>query len=235
MARYCEVAESIESINSRIVRCRLCPRLVAYREEVARCKKRQFANWAYWGRPVPGFGDEKARLLVIGLAPAAHGGNRTGRIFTGDPSGHWLFRALYRAGFANQPTSEAKGDGLELKDCYVTAVIHCAPPENNPLPVEISNCSRYFAGELAALKHLRVVVALGGIAFENYVRHCFRGKPRPKFAHGAEYRLENGPWLLASYHPSQRNTSTGTLTETMLDSVFRKAREILLQGAEPFF
>lgn len=228
------MGEELAAINERIVRCRLCPRLVAYREEVARKRKREFQDWQYWGKPVPGFGDRFARLLVIGLAPAAHGGNRTGRIFTGDPSGRWLYRALYKAGFANQPTSEHLGDNLELRDCYVTAVIHCAPPQNKPLPVEIENCSRYFFKEIAFSERLRVVVALGGLAFENYLKGRKQlglvvSKPRPRFSHGCEVSFEEGLSLLGSYHPSQRNTQTGTLSEAMLDQVFTRARQILGQ------
>lgn len=230
---YSPVQETIADINSRITQCRLCPRLVEYRETVARNRKRQFADWEYWGRPVPGFGETNARLFVIGLAPAAHGGNRTGRIFTGDPSGRWLYRALFRAGFANQATSESKGDGMALRDCYISAVVHCAPPENRPLPGEIANCSCYFHGELRALESLRVVVVLGRLAFENYLRarrHVLglpATKPRPVFMHGAEYELEKDLSLLVSYHPSQRNTSTRVLTEEMLDAVFGRARAIL--------
>lgn len=226
--------ESIQALNGQLPCCTLGPRLVTYRQAVALGKKRQFQNWKYWGKPVPGFGDPYARLLVIGLAPAAHGGNRTGRIFTGDPSGRWLYRALYRAGFANQPTSEFREDGLKLHDCYVTAVIHCAPPENKPLPSEIINCSRYFLAELGLLRRVRVVVALGVVAFNNYLSASERSsghlpRPRPKFSHGQECRLGQHT-LLGSYHPSQRNTSTGLLSEEMLDRIFSRAGEILARG-----
>jgi len=204
-----------------IVECRRCPRLVAWREQVAREKKQEFRDWDYWGQPVPSFGGEEARLLIIGLAPGAHGANRTGRMFTGDASGRWLYRALHRAGFANQPTWERHDDGLRLVDCYITAVIHCAPPGNKPLPAEIKNCRPYLADELARLRNVRVVVALGQIAFMNYLQVA-GVRPRPKFAHGAVYSLR--PMLIASYHPSRQNTNTGKLTEPMLDAVFAQAR-----------
>jgi uracil-DNA glycosylase family 4 len=224
--------DAVSAINQEIVACRLCPRLVKYREEVARKKKREFRDWEYWGRPVPSFGDANARVLIVGLAPAAHGGNRTGRIFTGDSSGKWLFRALYRAGFANQWSWERRDDGLKLKNAYLTAVIHCAPPKNKPLPSEISHCSRYLDAELRALKNVRVVVALGKIAFDNFLRALERRgaripTPRPKFSHGAVCKLgKNLPILVGSYHPSRQNTNTGKLTEEMLDEVFARAREL---------
>ncbi|MCX7887361.1 MAG: uracil-DNA glycosylase [Verrucomicrobiae bacterium] len=214
----------LAAINCRIVSCRLCPRLVAWRERIALEKKREFAHCDYWGRPVPGFGDPNARLLVIGLAPAAHGGNRTGRMFTGDWSGRWLFRALYRAGFANQPSWERCDDGLRLKDCYITAVIHCAPPGNHPLPGEIARCNVYLREELRALRRVRVVVALGHIAFETYCRTAGL-RPIPRFEHNGCY---NGcPMVIASYHPSRQNTNTGRLTEEMLDAVFARAKAVL--------
>ncbi len=206
-----------------IEQCRLCPRLVEYRERIAREKKREFRDWKYWGKPVPSFGCPDARLLIIGLAPAAHGANRTGRMFTGDQSGRWLFRALHKTGFASQPTWERRDDGLRLNDCYITAVIHCAPPGNKPLPVEVANCSRYFQEELQLLKP-RVVVALGQIAFHHYLKQV-GVTPRLKFAHGAVYPLQ--PVLIASYHPSRQNTNTGKLTEPMLDAVFAQARCVL--------
>jgi uracil-DNA glycosylase family 4 len=233
-----------DELNERIIRCRLCPRLTAYRERVGRDKKREFCDWDYWAKPVPSLGKPDARLLVIGLAPAAHGGNRTGRIFTGDSSGRWLFRALHKAGFASQPTWQRRDDGLKLIDCYITAVIHCAPPGNKPLPKEIEHCSRYFDEELHRLKDVRVVIALGRIAFDNYLKGLRRlgiqlPKPLPRFAHGAEYRLGEGlppgrrrirlagTRLIASYHPSRQNTNTGKLTEPMFDSVFARAKRIL--------
>ncbi|MCX8091321.1 MAG: uracil-DNA glycosylase [Verrucomicrobiae bacterium] len=213
-----------ERLHARIVRCRRCPRLVQWREAVARQKKREFCDWDYWGRPVPSFGDPEARLLVIGLAPAAHGANRTGRMFTGDASGRWLYRALHRAGFASQPTSERRDDGLRLLDCYITAAIHCAPPGNKPLPHEIARCNDFLREELARLKSVRVVIALGRIAFETYCKT--RGiAPLPAFAHNRVYNYS--PWLIGSYHPSRQNTNTGKLTEPMFDAVFARARELL--------
>lgn len=189
-------------------------------------------DWIYWGRPVPSFGDPEARLLIIGLAPAAHGGNRTGRIFTGDRSGDWLFRALYETGFANQPVSTHRRDGLTLKDCHITAIIHCAPPDNKPARDEILNCRSYLIEELKMLRQVRVVVALGRIAFDNYLETCrvlgwSRPSPRPMFGHGKTHMLSHGVNLIASYHPSQQNTQTGRLTRGMLKSVFITARELL--------
>ena len=170
-----------DKLNQRIIRCRLCRRLTVYRERIGREKKREFRDWDYWAKPLPSFGNPRARLLIIGLAPAAHGGNRTGRFFTGDSSGRWLFRALHKAGFANQPTWQRRDDGLKLLDCYVTAVLHCAPPDNKPLPQEIEQCSVYFDEELKRLKHLRVVIALGKIAFDNYLKRLRRlGVALPK-------------------------------------------------------
>jgi uracil-DNA glycosylase family 4 len=222
-----------EKLNARIVACRRCPRLVAYRERVAREKKREFRHWDYWGRPVPSLGHPGARLLIVGLAPAAHGGNRTGRIFTGDSSGDWLFRALHRAGFANQPASRSRGDGLRLIDCYITAIVHCAPPANKPLPAEMAYCRGYFDDELARLRRVRVVVALGRIAFDGYLKALARRgvvlpRPSPAFGHNVVHQLgANRPLLIASYHPSRQNTNTGKLTAPMLDAVFAHAqREI---------
>jgi uracil-DNA glycosylase len=222
-----------DRLNQRIVRCRLCPRLVVYRERIGRDKKREFRDWDYWAKPLPSFGDPGARVLIIGLAPAAHGGNRTGRFFTGDSSGRWLFRALHKAGFANQPTWQRRDDGLKLIDCYITAVIHCAPPDNKPLPEEIEHCSAYFDEELNRLERLRVVVCLGRIAFDNYLKGLRRRgvalpKPLPQFAHNTVHNLGNGlPALIASYHPSRQNTNTGKLTEPMLNAVFARARRLL--------
>jgi len=214
-----------DALNARMVACRRCPRLVRWREHVAREKKREFRDWDYWGRPVPSFGDPNARLLVIGLAPAAHGGNRTGRMFTGDSSGRWLFRALHKAGFANQPTWQRRDDGMRLTDCYITAVVHCAPPGNKPLPSEIQNCRSYLVEELAKLKRLRVVVALGRIGFAGYCQT--RGiTPLPLFTHGQVYDTGNVK-LIASYHPSRQNTNTGKLTEPMFDAVFATAHKLL--------
>jgi uracil-DNA glycosylase family 4 len=224
-----------DKLNLRITRCRLCPRLVKWREAVGREKKREFRDWDYWAKPVPSFGDPSARLLVIGLAPAAHGGNRTGRVFTGDSSGRWLFRALHKAGFANQPTWQQRNDGMKLIDCYITAIIHCAPPGNKPLPREIKNCSGYLSEELSRLKNLRVVMALGQIAFTNYLRTANPPKPWPKFAHDTVHNLGEGfPTLIASYHPSRQNTNTRKLTEPMFDAVFVRAKKILvLRHASP--
>jgi len=192
----------------------------------------RFREWTYWGRPVPGFGDPRAGLLVVGLAPAARGGNRTGRVFTGDQSGDWLFAALHRAGFANQPTSRSRDDGLRLENAFVAAVARCAPPANRPTPDEISTCRRYLLGELALLDRLRVVVVLGKVAHDGFLAaERARGhavpRPAPRFAHGAEHRLPSGLVLLCSYHPSQQNTFTGKLTRPMLDAVFARARALL--------
>ena len=213
-----------QSLNAGITRCRRCPRLVQWREEVARVKKREFRDWTYWGRAVPSFGDANARLLIVGLAPGAHGANRTGRMFTGDSSGKWLYRALHKAGIANQPSWERRDDGLRLIDCYITAACHCAPPGNKPLPAEIRNCNGFLREELERMKNLRVVIALGNIAFDTYLRT--RGvKPLPSFAHNRVYDFE--PVLIASYHPSRQNTNTGKLTEPMFDAVFARVKQIL--------
>lgn len=219
-----------ESLRAEIVSCRMCPRLVHYREWVAKTKRRSFADWEYWGKPVPGFGDPKARLLVIGLAPAAHGGNRTGRIFTGDRSGDWLYRALYEFGFANQPTSSHQGDGLVLRDAYVTAVVRCAPPENKPQREEILRCQPFLLREWRMLP-VRVVVALGQIAFRGAIETWQelsgeKLRPAPRFVHGARVVLGE-VLLIASYHPSQRNTQTGFLTRSMFHEIFRLSREHL--------
>src|SRR5262245_22850282 len=220
------------SAQGEIIDCRRCPRLVEYREAVARNKVRRFRDCDYWGRPVPSLGPAGARLLVIGLAPAAHGGNRTGRIFTGDRSGDWLFRALYNFGFASQPTSTDRNDGLRLIDCYITAAIHCAPPDNKPLPSEFVNCRPYLLEELRQLKQVRVVVALGLIAFKTFFKARTQiGRenpvPLPPFGHGVATTLSDGVKVISCYHPSQQNTQTGKLTEKMLDDVFRQARESL--------
>jgi uracil-DNA glycosylase family 4 len=220
----------LEALEREVVSCRRCPRLVAWREEVARVKRAAFAGQEYWGRPLPGFGDPEAAVLVLGLAPAAHGGNRTGRIFTGDRSGDWLFAALWRAGFANQPQSVGRDDGLELRDCFVTAAVRCAPPGNRPLPAERDNCLPYLAAELRLLERLRVIVCLGGFAWDAALRALSAGglevpRPRPRFAHGAEVELGSYV-LLGCYHVSQQNTFTGRLTEPMLDAVFGRARAL---------
>jgi uracil-DNA glycosylase family 4 len=216
----------LERIREEIVACRACPRLVAWREHVARVKTARFADQTYWGRPVPGFGDPGARILVLGLAPAAHGGNRTGRIFTGDRSGDFLYAGLYRAGLANRPTSVSADDGLELAGVYVAAVNRCAPPGNRPTPAERDACLPFLVREIAALPRLRVVVALGAYAWDGALRALaalgHRVRPRPRFAHGAETRV--GPYvLLGCFHPSQQNTFTGRITAEMLDAVLARA------------
>jgi uracil-DNA glycosylase len=216
-------------LTREIVACRSCPRLVAWRERVAREKVARFSEQTYWGKPVPGFGDPRARILVVGLAPAAHGGNRTGRIFTGDRSGDFLFASLHRTGLANQPTSEARGDGLELSGAYLSAVNRCAPPGNRPTPQERDRCLPFLEREMTALEEMRVVVALGAFAWDGTLRALSAlghpARPRPRFGHIAEVRV--GPFVvLGSYHPSQQNTFTGTLTGEMLDAVFRRARAL---------
>lgn len=215
-----------------VTRCRACPRLVAHREAVARAKRRQFQGDTYWGRPVPGFGDRRARLLIVGLAPAAHGANRTGRMFTGDRSGDWLYAALHATGFANQATATGRDDGLALRDAYVGAIARCAPPANKPTPEEIASCRPFLVRELALLTRLRVVVCLGGLALQGFLRAwADAGRavaaPRPYFGHGAEAALAGGVTLLCSYHPSQQNTFTGRLTRPMLESVFARAAAVL--------
>lgn len=216
--------DSLQRVHDEIVDCFKCPRLVSWREQVAREKRAAFRDQEYWGRPLPGFGDPEARVIVVGLAPAAHGGNRTGRIFTGDRSGDWLFRSMYRAGFANQLTSVSRDDGLQVTGAYVAAAVRCAPPENKPLPAERANCAPYLEREFALLDW-RVVVALGGFAMQS-VATLMGLRPRPRFGHGAEVALPEGRTLLCSFHPSQRNTFTGHLTEEMLDSIFVRAAEL---------
>jgi uracil-DNA glycosylase family 4 len=223
------VTDSLERIRDDVVVCRACPRLVDWRERVAREKVARFADQGYWGRPVPGWGDPDAAILILGLAPAAHGGNRTGRIFTGDRSGDFLFASLHRTGFANQPTSISKDDGLRLHGVYVAAVNRCAPPGNKPTPEERDRCLPFLEREIRALTRLRVTVALGAFAWDGAVRALgARGhvvKPRPRFGHLAEALV--GPFvLLGCFHPSQQNTFTGKLTAAMLDEVFERAREL---------
>ena len=227
---------ALDLLNDRITRCTRCPRLVAHREAIARSKRRQFHDWTYWGRPVPGFGDPDARLFVVGLAPAAHGGNRTGRVFTGDRSGDWLYEALHRFGFANQPHSTHRDDGLRLTDCYVAAVVRCAPPDNKPRPEEFAACRPYILEELRQLRKLRVAVALGKIAFDQYLHACRElghpvPSPAPRFAHGAQYRFSWGVTLIGSYHPSQQNTFTRKLTRPMFHAVFKRASALLKGGS----
>jgi len=223
-------SEQLDALSAEVVACRRCPRLVAWRERVARERRAAYADEEYWGRPLPGFGDPAARVLVLGLAPAAHGGNRTGRIFTGDRSGDWLFAALWRAGLASQPESRARDDGLELRDCYVTAAVRCAPPANRPEPAERDRCLPYLVRELELLDDLRVIVCLGGFAWDAALRARAAGgeptpRPRPRFGHGAELAAARWP-LLGCFHPSQQNTFTGRLTEPMLDAVFARARAL---------
>jgi uracil-DNA glycosylase family 4 len=218
--------DSLARVTEDVVTCRACPRLVAWRELVAREKRASFRDEVYWGRPVPGFGDPEAGLLVVGLAPAAHGGNRTGRVFTGDRSGDWVYRAMWRAGFANQPTSVSVDDGLQLTGAWVAAVVRCAPPANKPTPDERDRCIAYLVRELALLPRVRVVVALGQFAYDNLCR-LFALRPRPRFGHGLEVPLQHARTLLCSYHPSQQNTFTGTLTEPAFDAVFSRAAELV--------
>lgn len=213
----------LEQLREEIISCRKCGRLVEWREEVARVKRRAYIDQEYWGKPVPGFGDPQARVVVVGLAPGAHGSNRTGRNFTGDASGAFLYPALHRAGFANQPTAESRSDGLILHDLYLTASARCAPPENKPTPEELSNCQPYLERELEILKP-KVIVCLGRIAFERVLRIYSVRNPAWKFGHGALYRMENGIWVLCSYHPSQQNTLTGKLTVSMFDEIWKKAK-----------
>ena len=220
------MSDSLRRVTAEVVECRRCPRLVAWREQAAREAPARFRGERYWARPVPGFGDPKARLLVIGLAPAAHGGNRTGRAFTGDRSGEWLYRALHRAGFANQPTSTSADDGLQLLGAYIAAVVRCAPPGNKPAPQERDNCLEYLGRELQLLDQVRVVVALGSFAWDGFLRAAaslgHNPRPKPRFGHSA--CVEIGPWtLIGSYHPSQQNTFTRKLTEPMLDAIFSEA------------
>jgi uracil-DNA glycosylase family 4 len=212
----------LAALEARITTCRRCPRLVEWRERVAREKRASFAHEEYWGRPVPGFGDPDARVFVLGLAPAAHGGNRTGRVFTGDRSGDWLFASMHRNGFANQAESVTAEDGLELCDAFVAAAVRCAPPANKPLPSERDNCLPYAREELALMSQVSVIVCLGAFAWDAACRlHGIR--PRPKFGHGAEFEVRGGPVLLGCFHPSQQNTFTGKLTEPMMDAVFGRA------------
>jgi uracil-DNA glycosylase family 4 len=224
-----DVADSLARVTAEVVACRACPRLVAWREAVAHERRAAFRDEEYWGRPVPGFGDPGARLLLVGLAPAAHGGNRTGRVFTGDRSGDWVFRALWKQGFANQPTSVHAGDGLRLADAYVAAVVRCAPPANRPTPQERDTCMPYLARELALLDGLLVIVALGQFAHDAVCR-LLGSRPKPRFGHGAEHPLPGGGTLLDSFHPSQQNTFTGKLTEPAFDAVFVRARALVGRG-----
>jgi uracil-DNA glycosylase len=223
---------ALAELEREIVGCRRCPRLVAWREQVAEVKRAAFATEEYWGRPLPGFGDPSATVFVLGLAPAAHGGNRTGRVFTGDRSGDWLFGALYRTGFANQPTSRSRDDGLKLNGCWVGAAVRCAPPANRPTPAERDTCLPYAVTELGLLARARVIVCLGGFAWDAALRILRQfddlelPRPRPRFGHGAEVEIGRFT-LLGCYHPSQQNTFTGRLTEEMMDGVLSRARALI--------
>ena len=218
-------------LNAEVVACTLCPRLVEYREQIAREKRRAYRDHEYWGKPVPGFGDPHARVLVLGLAPGAHGSNRTGRPFTGDASGNFMYPVLHEAGFASQPTATDRNDGLVLLDLYITAAARCAPPGNKPLPEELTNCAPYLERELEGLNRLRVIVALGRIGFEAYLNYLKRrqliaSKREYEFRHGVEYVLPDGRVLLGSYHPSNQNTQTGKLTKEMFQKIFKRALEL---------
>ncbi len=215
---------------AQCARCTLCPRLREYGAQVARDKRKAYRDEIYWGRPIDGFGDPRAGLLIVGLAPAAHGAHRTGRVFTGDRSGEWLYRALHKAGFANQPTSTHVEDGLELRDAFITCTVRCAPPDNKPLPEEIARCAPHLLQDIRALQAAggaRVYLVLGQIGLHGLWSHIGEGRPRPKFSHLGEVRLPDGRTLLMSYHPSQQNTFTGRLTEPMFDAVFARARELV--------
>jgi uracil-DNA glycosylase family 4 len=230
-----ETVTALEELQKTVVSCTRCPRLVAHREEVARVKRRMYLDWDYWGRPLPSFGDPEARLLILGLAPAAHGGNRTGRMFTGDSSADFLFRTLHRFGFASAPTSRRRDDGLTLHDAYITAALRCAPPANKPLRDELASCEPYLLEELSLLREVRVVLGLGKIAFDAYLRSCTaRGlslpSPRPKFGHGVTYPMPDGTRLVGAYHPSRQNTQTGRLTVEAFDDVFEGVKRLLEPG-----
>jgi len=222
-------------LNREVVSCTRCPRLVEYRERIARIKRRAYLDCEYWGRPVPGFGDPKARVLIMGLAPGAHGSNRTGRPFTGDASGKFMYPVLYETGFANQPDALDRNDGLKLKDLYITAAVRCAPPANKPTPQELANCSQFLDREVAGLERVKVVVALGRIGFDAYLNYLKRKNMLPsrqpyRFKHGAHYRTPDGKILLASYHPSNQNTQTGKLTRKMFLEIFKRAAELADEG-----
>ncbi len=221
----------LKVLNAEVVACTRCPRLVVYREQIAREKRRAYRDHEYWGKPVPGFGDPNARVLVLGLAPGAHGSNRTGRPFTGDASGNFMYPVLYETGFANQPTARDRNDGLVLTDLYITAAARCAPPDNKPLPQELANCAPFLEREIEGMKNLRIIVALGRIGFEAYLNYLMRkkviaSKREHEFRHGAEYVLPDGRVLMASYHPSNQNTQTGKLTRPMFMEIFLEARRL---------
>ena len=233
-SRPSTVFRTISGVSRAVVSCERCPRLRTYCRRIALEKRRAYRDETYWGRPVPGFGDPSARLLIVGLAPAAHGGNRTGRIFTGDASGNWLYEALHAHGFANQPFSTGRFDGLRLTDCYVTAAGHCAPPENMPTRGELDACQPYLEAEIALLARVEVVVALGTVGWERWLRAAgwwsrLAVRERPPFGHGMETRLSDGMILITSYHPSRQNTQTGRLTRPMWNGIFARTRELLGQ------
>lgn len=232
MGIVCSEFRTIKELNEYVISCRRCPRLAKYIVEVAKEKVRRYRDWEYWGKPLPGFGDSAARILIIGLAPAAHGGNRTGRMFTGDDSGQWLARALYESGFATKPLSVSRDDGFTVKDVYITAVVRCAPPGNKPTVAERKNCIGYLSEELRLLSGVRVILTLGKFAFDSYLSllKLPSGFEKPRFRHGeVHYMGPSNPVLLCSYHPSKQNTQTGKLTWQMWISVFYKARELLKQ------
>jgi len=229
--------DNLRKLEREIISCRKCPRLVAFREQVAREKRRQFRDWEYWGKPIPGFGDPHASLLIVGLAPAPHGGNRTGRVFTGDRSGDFLVSALHKAGFANQPLSQNRSDGLALRNAYLTASVRCAPPDNKPVPVEVENCSPYLSRELSLLRETRVILCLGQLAFKTVIDTLARDyqapSVRPKFLHGLEVSMGSGaPTVIASYHPSPRNTQTGRLTRKMFHSLLAHVQRRLRASSQ---
>jgi uracil-DNA glycosylase len=222
----------LDQLHTEVVACTRCPRLVAHCQQIAREKRRAYREWEYWGRPVPGFGDPEARVLILGLAPGAHGSNRTGRPFTGDSSGNFMYPVLHATGFASQATATHLGDGLKLTGAYITAAVRCAPPQNKPTPEEIGNCSHFLDREIAGLTNVKVVVALGRIGFDAYLNYLKRrGELKSKkeyvFGHGAHYRMPDGRILLASYHPSNQNTQTGKLTEKMFRTIFEEAKKLL--------
>lgn len=231
-------SSSLSILHQEVVKCRRCPRLVEHCQTIGREKRRAYLEWEYWARPVPGFGDPNARLLILGLAPGAHGSNRTGRPFTGDKSGEFMYPVLHRVGFASQPTAVRRDDGLRLVDAYITAAVRCAPPDNKPTPEEIAACAPFLDREIAALKNLKVVVALGKIGFDAYLNFLKRrgnivSKKEYVFAHGAQYAMPNGVALLASYHPSNQNTATGKLTEKMFREVFESAKRTIQSETGP--
>ena len=231
-------SQTLADLQRSVIECDLCPRLVDYRHYIALKKRRMFMDWEYWGKPLPSFGDPKARALILGLAPAAHGANRTGRMFTGDRSGQWLFETLYKFGFARIPSSIDSKDGQSLKDIYISCVLRCCPPSNKPTPKELAHCLPYLSNEIALLPSVSIIIALGRVAFDSYLRlYKSHGKNRDvfsySFGHGATYQLEDDTILIASYHPSQQNTQTGRLTREMFEQVFCKVRYILDEGKIP--